>query len=215
MALNKPYFAVHNGPYELEYAPGGDNSSSLRKGSGTLQVNPTEDYNGNALAETLPTPSPFNNAIDSPNPTDTVIRTTLPSTPPPLDNDEPLDKLPVTIKDTPTPSFEKRDSVIEATALDPPLGRTISFLHAQTYKLDPATFLLTWRKEIGTRMWGSAEEVEVRFNGRDVEKEVWNEILWVACEYRGRFRSWREGSSRGLGKNVCKEAKKIHTELFG
>ncbi|ESZ92341.1 hypothetical protein SBOR_7290 [Sclerotinia borealis F-4128] len=62
-------------------------------------------------------------------------------------------------------------------------GAQIVFLHCNRVKMNPAEVLdrLDDFQERG-RMWGSRESTVRRF-GRDVEKEVWGEVLEVACGY--------------------------------
>lgn len=58
-------------------------------------------------------------------------------------------------------------------------------------------------------MWGPPEGMVEKY-GFDVEKVVWDEIVWTACGLEGYvFRDWEE---RG---DVCGEVRKVHVRLFG
>lgn len=41
------------------------------------------------------------------------------------------------------------------------------------------------------RLWGSKELTQERFGGRDVERDMWDEIYYVACTVGVKFRHWR------------------------
>ncbi|PGH34037.1 alpha 1,2-mannosyltransferase [[Emmonsia] crescens] len=92
----------------------------------------------------------------------------------------------------------------------------VSFIHAHFPKFNPATVFdlshetkPTYRPDGSDgRAWLVARDTLVRF-GYDVERAYWEEILWVACELEGKFRSWkgREG--------ICERVRRYWGNVFG
>lgn len=87
------------------------------------------------------------------------------------------------------------DSVVHngtyATAEDSHRCRPF-FLHANFPTLNAGRVLEEGRLAgQPRRLWGKREDVERKFGGRDVEKEVWREMKSVACELETVVRDWR------------------------
>ena len=98
-----------------------------------------------------------------------------------------------------------------ATAKDS--GKCRPFLiHAHFPKLNPARVLdenvLTGPTGKAIRIWGKKEDVERKFGGRDVEREVWKEMKSVGCELEGVVRDWRGK------KGVCTRVKEHWGGVF-
>lgn len=73
----------------------------------------------------------------------------------------------------------------------------VAFIHQNAVKLNPKG--LVGRLD-SKRMWGTKSETIEKF-GYDLEAELWQEIIFVACEY-GEGLWWNAGS-------VCKGVKKL------
>lgn len=102
-----------------------------------------------------------------------------------------------------------------ATAQDSHKCRPV-FLHAHFPKLNAGRLVeekgsggLTGPTGQGLRLWGKKEDVERKFGGRDVEKEVWREMKAVACELEKVVRDWRGHSG------VCTKVKEHWGAVFG
>jgi len=87
------------------------------------------------------------------------------------------------------------------------------FLHAHLPKLNVGRMLdettLTSPAGEALRLWGSKEGVQKLFEGRDLEKEVWQEMRDTTCALEGVMKDWR-------GKeNLCTRVKEHYLALFG
>ena len=83
-----------------------------------------------------------------------------------------------------------------------------AFLHSQMYKLDAAEAPGWFYKEMNGRMYGSAEKVKEMVFNRDVEMEIWAEMLWTGCNLEKSFRAWEEK------KGVCEGIAGVYHFLF-
>lgn len=83
----------------------------------------------------------------------------------------------------------------------------VSFIHAQTYKMDAAAIPDIFNSEINQRIFGSKERV-LKLLGRDVEKQMWGDALYTGCQLERAFRAW-EGE-----KGVCKRIGRVYKFLF-
>lgn len=83
-----------------------------------------------------------------------------------------------------------------------------AFIHAQTYRMNAATIVEPFQNEINQRMWGPRGEFLERFEGRDVEKQVWAETLAVGCQFEPYFRAWENVTQ------VCKKMGRVYKFLF-
>ncbi|PGH06286.1 alpha 1,2-mannosyltransferase [Blastomyces parvus] len=91
----------------------------------------------------------------------------------------------------------------------------VAFIHANYPKFNPATVFdlkhetkPTYRADGSDgRAWVVPHDTVARF-GYDVERAYWEEILWVACELKGKFRSW-EGK-----EGICERVQKYWGNVF-
>ena len=99
----------------------------------------------------------------------------------------------------------------QATATDSHKCRPF-LVHAHFPKLNPARLLdenvLTSPTGKAIRIWGKKEDVERKFGGRDIEKEVWKEMKSVGCELESVVRDWRGK------KGVCTGVKEHWGSVF-
>ncbi|PGH11182.1 hypothetical protein AJ79_05024 [Helicocarpus griseus UAMH5409] len=92
----------------------------------------------------------------------------------------------------------------------------VFFIHANYPKFNPATVFdesfetkPTYRPDGSDgRAWLVSRDTLARF-GYDVERAYWEEIMWVACELEGNFKSW-EGK-----KGICERVRRYWTNVFG
>ena len=85
-------------------------------------------------------------------------------------------------------------------------------IHAHFPKLNPGR-VLDEKVHTGPtgkpiRIWGKKEDVERKFGGRDIEREVWKEMKGVGCELEGVVRDWRGKSG------VCTRVKEHWGGVF-
>lgn len=108
-------------------------------------------------------------------------------------------------KDSGEPKIEIKDVEIPTLRNDP--DAKIVFLHANRIKLHPAEVLERLDDFHGRgRMWGAKEKTMQRF-GRDLEAEIWEEVIEVACRF-GDTLLLDGGEGEGEGeeeKQVSKE----------
>lgn len=87
------------------------------------------------------------------------------------------------------------------------------FLHAHHPKLNMGRMLdestLTTPTGQALRLWGDKESIQKQFDGRDMEKEVWQEMKDMTCSLEGVMADWRER------QNLCIRAKEHYLALFG
>ncbi|KAG4033307.1 hypothetical protein MFRU_005g03190 [Monilinia fructicola] len=85
----------------------------------------------------------------------------------------------------------------------------VVFMHHNLIKLSPVEMVDWIKKNVGMRMWGPKEDTIRKFK-EDLERAVWEELLWVACEYGDSLVNWNEEVCEGLmghwGEIVAKEA---------
>ena len=84
-----------------------------------------------------------------------------------------------------------------------------AFLHSHMYKLNAAEAPGWFYKEMNGRMYGSAEKVKEMVFGRDVEMEIWGELLWTGCTLEKSFQAWKEMTG------VCERIADVYHFLFG
>lgn len=79
---------------------------------------------------------------------------------------------------------------------------------------DPVTGAAVGRAGGGYhRLLGDKETTEQRF-GRDVEREMWDEIAYVACELGDGFRDWRALPATSERKGTCELVHEYRTAVF-
>ncbi|KAL8830910.1 MAG: hypothetical protein Q9191_001172 [Dirinaria sp. TL-2023a] len=87
------------------------------------------------------------------------------------------------------------------------------FIHAHHPKLNVGRLVdestLTSPTGKALRLWGPKESMEKKFDGRDVEKEVWKQMKDMTCELEDRMGDWRGRH------NLCLRAKEHYAEVFG
>ena len=87
------------------------------------------------------------------------------------------------------------------------------FIHANYPKLNVAYLLdgnaLTTPSGKAIRLWGKKEDVTKKFEGRDMERECWDQMRKMACEMEGRLWDWRGK------KRLCKRAQEHWQSVFG
>ncbi|KAI9676135.1 MAG: hypothetical protein M1817_000880 [Caeruleum heppii] len=91
----------------------------------------------------------------------------------------------------------------------PPTPKPIRrlFVHVQMCKLNAAALPQKYRQEIKQRMWGPREGMQDRF-GRDLERLVWDELVYTGCELEDHFVAWRDK------KGVCTGVRATYRDLF-
>ena len=87
------------------------------------------------------------------------------------------------------------------------------FVHANFPKMNAGRLLeenvLTSPTGKALRIWGKKEDIEKKFDGRDIEKEVWKEMKAMSCDLEGVIRDWR-----GHG-GICTRVKEHWGAVFG
>lgn len=87
------------------------------------------------------------------------------------------------------------------------------FLHAHLPKLNVGRMLdestLTSPAGQALRLWGEKDHMQKLFEGRDMEKEVWQEMKDTTCALEGVMKDWRER------QNLCTRVKEHYLALFG
>ena len=81
------------------------------------------------------------------------------------------------------------------------------FVHCQTIKADAAKMPAMYLGSVKGRMWGSVESVIQKF-GTDLEKDLWDEVLFTACELERHFDAWKKSSG------ICETATRVYRALF-
>ena len=104
------------------------------------------------------------------------------------------------LQPNPQADYQVRNQLLDAK-------RRELFVHCQTVKTDAATISTQFRTEIKQRMFGTVEDVVERF-GVDLEKQLWDEIVYTACDLEHDFTAWQGKSG------ICLEAKQVYTSLF-
>jgi len=95
-----------------------------------------------------------------------------------------------------------------ANSTTPPDNVPMAFLHNGQFKPNAGRYAPLWKNELNTRTFGSKEGMVGRF-GADLERHVWDEMVFTACDLGGYvFRDWV-----GLG-NVCAQTKESYEKLF-
>jgi alpha 1,2-mannosyltransferase len=74
-------------------------------------------------------------------------------------------------------------------------GAEVVFVHHNLIKLSPVE-MVKWTEEMRAndnvrRMWDDKEKT-IRIFGRDVEEEIWDELLYVGCEFGDTLIGWSE-----------------------
>ncbi|KAJ8059079.1 hypothetical protein OCU04_012055 [Sclerotinia nivalis] len=103
---------------------------------------------------------------------------------------------------------------------DPEHRPEVVFMHHNIIKLSPVE-MMTWigkAENKKSRMWGDKQSTIERFKV-DLEKNVWENVLWVACQWGDSLVNWNKGVCEGLmehwGGIVAKEAEEDARKLFG
>lgn len=95
----------------------------------------------------------------------------------------------------------------------------VVFMHHNLIKLSPVEMVDWIAENQGSRMWGDKENTMNRFKGEDLERSVWEALLWVGCEYGDSLVNWNEGVCEGLMAHwagiVAKEAEEEVRKFFG
>ncbi|KAI9844863.1 MAG: hypothetical protein M1838_001986 [Thelocarpon superellum] len=96
------------------------------------------------------------------------------------------------------------------------LGKTLNtpdakprqmFVHCQTIKADAAKMPLKYSKDVKQRMWGPPEAMIAKF-GTDLEKDLWDELRYTACELEHDFDAWKNKTG------VCDATRTVYRALF-
>lgn len=77
----------------------------------------------------------------------------------------------------------QKPTLTEKDRINHRMARRMSFLGKQTWPLDPATIIPSWRAHIKHGLLWSPEKIPDR-NQRDLEKQVWMEMRYVESAYR-------------------------------
>lgn len=92
------------------------------------------------------------------------------------------------------------------------------FMHHNLVKLSPVEMVDWTKANKGSRMWGDKASTIDRFKV-DFEKSVWEELLWVACDYGDSLVNWNEDICASLmdhwGNILAKEALEELRSAFG
>lgn len=59
------------------------------------------------------------------------------------------------------------------------------------------------------RIWQSEKDIKKKFGGKDIEKEIWQEVKYVACELEDKFETFKGQ------KGMCDKATKHYLGVFG
>lgn len=88
------------------------------------------------------------------------------------------------------------------------------FLHVNFPRLNPTTVFDNdqehTRDAAGReqRIWQSAEDIKKQF-GKDIEKEIWEEVKYISCELENKFETFKGK------KGLCDKATKHYQAVFG
>lgn len=91
-----------------------------------------------------------------------------------------------------------------------------AFLHSEQHKPNAGRFSRLWQREIKQRMWEDEERM-VEIFGSDMEKAMWEDIVWTACgeELKGyQFRDWVNNPDWVDEGDICAQARAVYDELF-
>ncbi len=87
------------------------------------------------------------------------------------------------------------------------------FVHAHFPKFNPATIFdeggPTKYANGKDRLAWTDEEKTIKSFGVDLEKQFWEEIKRIACEFEGQFKTWRDRN------DICKNAKMYWKNIYG
>lgn len=103
---------------------------------------------------------------------------------------------------------------------DPEHRPEVVFMHHNIIKLSPVEMMIWIGKAENkkSRMWGDRQSTIDRFKV-DLEKNVWENVLWVACQWGDSLVNWNEGVCEGLMEHwagiVAREAEEDVRKLFG
>ena len=81
-----------------------------------------------------------------------------------------------------------------------------AFLHVQSYKLNAPKLAVKWFNEINGRLLGSKEGLLTIFDGRDIEKEIWDELVWTSCVAGKYFKEFQRNEAE-----ICGDIQTIRT----
>ncbi|CAD6445945.1 74bfba49-9e62-4ca1-9fdd-22ac9a6975cd [Sclerotinia trifoliorum] len=103
---------------------------------------------------------------------------------------------------------------------DPKHRPEVVFMHHNIIKLSPVEMMIWIGKAENkkSRMWGDRQSTIDRFKV-DLEKKVWENVLWVACQWGDSLVNWDEGVCEGLMEHwagvMSREAEEDVRKLFG
>jgi len=92
-----------------------------------------------------------------------------------------------------------------------------AFLHSEQHKPNAGRYSRLWQTSVRQRMWQPLDEMVARF-GYDIERAVWEEIVWTACgpELHGHvFRDWVDNAEFVDEGDVCAQARGVFEVMFG
>ncbi|KAN0071413.1 Mannosyltransferase putative domain containing protein [Elaphomyces granulatus] len=93
------------------------------------------------------------------------------------------------------------------------------FIHANVPEFNPLLLVgkgddsregHTWHDGQRSRIW-PLEVPVMETLGDDIEKQLWEEVMWVACELEGKFVGWREYSDT---KSMCERVHDAWNDIF-
>lgn len=73
--------------------------------------------------------------------------------------------------------------------------------------MDPVGIVNVFNNQLKIRMWGPHEEMVAKF-GRDVEMQLWAEVMFVGCTFEGRLKAW------GNKTHVCSDIARVYKFLW-
>ncbi|KAL8784915.1 MAG: hypothetical protein Q9195_008852 [Heterodermia aff. obscurata] len=88
------------------------------------------------------------------------------------------------------------------------------FLHVNFPRLNPTTVFDDYQEHTRNvqgkeqRIWQSEKDIKAKF-GKDIEKEIWQEVKYVSCELEDKFETFKGK------KGLCDKAKKHYLGVFG
>jgi len=93
------------------------------------------------------------------------------------------------------------------------------FIHANEPEFNPLWLVgkgddsregSTWHDGQRSRIWPLEAPVMETLGG-DIEKQLWEEAMWAACELEGKFAGWREYSDT---KSMCERVLDVWNDIF-
>ena len=84
-----------------------------------------------------------------------------------------------------------------------------AFLHVQSYKLNAAKLVGRWFNEVNGRLLGGKDHMLEVFDGRDVEREIWDELVWTSCEAGKHFKEFQSKEAE-----ICRDVQVIRERIL-